>query len=618
MERFGEDYLKISFRAARLFAVAALPVLAFCLEAQQPSEPVTPGTPATAPQTSTPPQTGTAPLTGPSQPGAQNQTGNAAAPGLYGPWYIELFYWQPSTRSYLLGGNGASGDQDLYYAHTTKDAPGISIAFPVSKSAMLDFSGFITRGNIDTYAPYDLTLFGTSYSQGDYLTASYSIKNFKLSLQDLLYPFPRKEGQKWRVKTLWEVQYASISSNLNAPYAPTTNSSGTTVVNTASGTRWLVYPTFGLAGEYHPTRNLELQLNGSGFMIPHHDSIGDAELSIGYRIGHVEILGAEQYFHFKTSEQNVQYFKTTLWGAYGGLRFYPSGISIPCPFCRRRTTTAANAPPPESTSPETPAPSTTAPAAPPESATSQGPSEITTNPRQGTSTSSTTPQQGTFIHRVSAGATLSVLGLSLIPGRTSIVNSSTTLMTTYSTTGASERIGYGITGQVAVSDHFAVAVQGLLRRIGYQLNTTVTTTKETLVDGVETTTQTSTGTHEDTRADLFEVPVMARYFTRERHERGNRLFLEAGGAWRDANHIRTSLSSTNAASVLSCCTYTPATPAHRTALGGTIGGGILFIDAFGIHVYLEADYTRWRNPIFENLTTDTKRNEVAAGLTIGF
>lgn len=613
--------MNISLAAARLFVVAALLVLASCLEAQQPSQPVTPGTPAaTNPQTGTPPQSSTAPLTGPSQPGTQVQTGNAAAPSFFAPWYVELFYWQPSTRSYLLGGNGALGDEDLYYAHTTKDAPGISVSFPVSKTAMLDFSGFITKQNINTYAPYDLTLFGTSYSQGDYLTASNTVKNFKLSLQDLLYPFPRKENQKWRVKTLWEVQYASISSNLNAPYAPTTVD-GATVVNTASGSRWLVYPSFGLAGEYHPTRNLDLELNGSGFMIPHHSSIGDATASIGYRIGHVEVLVAERYYHFKTSEQNSEYFKSTLWGAYAAVRVYPSGISIPCPFCRRKTTTAANTSAPESTSSETTPSSTTPPAAQPsntESAASQGPNEITTNPRQGTSTSSTTPQQGTFIHRVSGGLTLSVLGLGLIPSRTSIVNTSTTLMTTYSTSGASSRFGYGVTGQVAVTDHFAIAARGILRRIGYQLNTTVTTSKETLVDGVETTTMTSTGTHEDTRADLFEVPVMARYYTKDRHERGNRLFLEAGGAWRDTAHIQTSLSSTNAASVLSCCTYTPATPDHRTAIGGTIGGGVLFIDAFGIHVYLEADYTRWRNPIFESLTTDTRRNEVAAGLTIGF
>lgn len=610
-----------SFIAVRLLGFASLFFVAASLGAQQPSQPAAPDTQPPPPAL---PQPGNAPLTGPSQPGTQTQvqTGNAAAPGLYGPWFVEGFYWMPSTRPLLRGGNGAIGDEGLNYPKTSKDAPGIFLSLPVSKTAMLNFSGFITKGNTTTIAPDALTLFGTSYSEGDLLTASYTVKDFKLSLNDLLYPFPRREGQKWRLKTLWEVQYASIATNLNAPYAPTTDSSGNAIVNTATGSRWVVYPTFGLAVELHPTRRLEFQVNGSGFMVPHHSAIGDAEAFLGYRIGHVELLVAEKYFHFKTSEQNTEYFKTTLEGAYAALRLYPSGISIPCPFCgRRRSTTAANAPEAGGATSTTSAPSSTSGApstTTSESASSAGPGPVTTNPREGTSTSSTTPQQGTFIHRLSAGLTASVLGLGLIPSRTSIVNTSTSLMTTYSTAGASELLGYGLTGQVAVTDHFAVAFEGLLRRIGYVLSTTVTTSKETLVAGVETTTTTSTGTHEDTRASLIDVPILARYFTKERHERGNRMFLEAGGSWRNTEDIRTSISSTNAMSQLSCCTFTPAVPAHRTAIGGTVGGGVLFIDAFGIHVYLEATYTRWRNAIFETLTTDTRRNEVTGGLTIGF
>jgi len=47
----------------------------------------------------------------------------------------------------------------------------------------------------------------------------------------------------------------------------------------------------------------------------------------------------------------------------------------------------------------------------------------------------------------------------------------------YQTTGASSRIGYGITTQVAVTDRFAVLTGGLSRHAGYQLSTTVTAMK---------------------------------------------------------------------------------------------------------------------------------------------
>ena len=471
---------------------------------------------------------------------------------------------------------------------------------------MLNFSGFITKGATNTTLALNPDLFGTVYTPGEFLTANYTIKDFKLSLQDLLFPFPRKNTQKWHIKTLWEVQYASIATSINAPYAPATDSSGNAVVNNSTGSRMVVYPTFGLAGEYHLTKNLELEANGSGFTIPHHATIGDAEGSIGYRLGDVELVVAEKLFHFKTSPQNSEYFRTTLLGAYAGLRWYPRKYSIPCPFCSRKTTAANNG----SASSSSTADEST-------SSSSQNESTLTTGQGGGTS-SSAKDQQGTFVRRFSGGATLSVLGLSPIPGANSTVNNSSAVTTVYKTTGASERIGYGVTAQVAVTDHFAIAVGGLLRRIGYQLDTTITTTTPTIVDGVETTTTNSIGTHEDTRARLIDIPALVRYYHRGRHEPGPRWFVEGGGAWRDATGIRTSLSSTDIDSVLHCCTNTPAQPAHGNARGIVAGAGLQLIDTFGIRVVPEVRYTRWMNPIFEALTTDTRRNEIAAGFSLSF
>jgi len=494
-----------------------------------------------------------------------------------------------STSPALRGGAAATGFENLNYPGNGKYTPGVSLSFPVSKTGMLNFSGFITKGSTSTTAAQALTLFGTSYASGDLVTANYTVRNLKLSLQDLFFPFPRKEGQRWRVKTLWEVQYASIITNLNAPLAPTTDSSGNAVVNTANGTRSIVYPTFGLAGEYHFTRNLVFQANGSGFTVPHHAAIGDAEGSLGYRFGAVELVVGDRYFHFKTSTKNAEYFKTTLTGAYAGLRFYPSMISVPCPFCRKTTA------------------STTAD-------TSSAPANENTvsTPRRDNAGPTT------YVHRVSGGATLSVLGLNLVPSAKSTVNTTSTVTTDYNTTGASSRIGYGVTAQVAVTDHFAVSAEGLLRRMGYQFMTTVTTSKQSVVNGVVTTTTTSTNTHEDTRARLIDVPAVVRYYNRGRHEPGTRWFVEGGSAWRRADSIRTSVSSTDASGNLSCCTDTPAQPAHGSVFGVVGGAGVLLIDAVGIRIVPEVQYTRWMNPIFQAFTTNTQRNQVAAGFSITF
>jgi hypothetical protein len=368
----------------------------------------------------------------------------------------------------------------------------------------------------------------------------------------------------------------------------------------------VVYPTFGLAGEYHPVRYLSFNFDASGFAIPHHAVIADSEASMNLRFGAVELIVADKFYRFKTSPQNAEYFKATLYGPYAALRFYPSDISIPCFFCRRRTV-AANT----SDTSSSPA-STENPAAP---APNEAPASSSTS--QSNNTSSSTDQR-TYVRRFSGGVTLSVMGLSLVPGHTNTVTNSSTVNTMYQTTGASSRIGYGVLGQVMLTDHFGVAIEGILRRLGYQMTTTVTTTAPTVVSGVVTTVTTSTILHEDTRANLIDIPVLVRYYAHSRHEPGAHWFFEGGGAWRKPEGIRSSTDFTNASSVLSCCTNTPTSPAHPNSYGIVAGIGVQVTDAFGVRVVPEVRYTRWIDPIFNAFTTTTQRNEVSAGFSLTF
>jgi hypothetical protein len=213
---------------------------------------------------------------------------------------------------------------------------------------------------------------------------------------------------------------------------------------------------------------------------------------------------------------------------------------------------------------------------------------------------------------------LSVLGFSLVPGRTTTVDNSSTVSTEYQTQGASSRIGYGLTGQVRITPHFAVDLSAVYRRIGYQYTETISTTTNTVLNGVVTSTVSTTDTHQDIRSRLFDFPLTVRYYSSAKHPNGPRWFVEAGGAWRWATGYRGSTDTTNADDVTTCCTSTPVVPAHRSTVGMVAGAGLQFIDPFGIHVQPSVRYIRWIDQVFDNSTTHTTQNQLEGVISLTF
>lgn len=206
----------------------------------------------------------------------------------------------------------------------------------------------------------------------------------------------------------------------------------------------------------------------------------------------------------------------------------------------------------------------------------------------------------------------------MVPGRNTTDDNTTEISTEYQTSNASERIGYGVTIQARIAGRYYLDVSGLLRRLGYQETTTVSTTTTQVLNGSSYQSTSTTSTHEDTRTRLIDIPFLLRYYGNPKRPRSPRWFLEAGGTWRDANHIRTSMDSTDADGNVTCCTFTPAVPKHRSTVGAVVGAGIQFVDEFGIHVVPEFRYTRWESPIFENLSTTGRLNQIEADLSITF
>jgi hypothetical protein len=235
-----------------------------------------------------------------------------------------------------------------------------------------------------------------------------------------------------------------------------------------------------------------------------------------------------------------------------------------------------------------------------------------------TSSSSSDKSTANFIRRFSVGATLTVLGLTTISGGSQTVATTSSVSDVYSTSDASSRIGYGLTFQAGVTDHFAIAAGVYLRKIGYQFTDTTNTTVNVVEGGTVVPTTTTTSTHEDTRGHLIDVPVMLRYYGKSRHTPGARWFVEAGAAWRDSTHFRTSMDTTDASAVTTCCTFPTTVVAHRNTLGYVVGAGLQFIDPFGIRVVPEVRYTRWKDEIFRDLSTHTQQNQVEAIITLSF
>jgi len=241
---------------------------------------------------------------------------------------IQLFYWQPFDQPDLRGGAANVGPYpgNLDYPGKPKRAPGAVISLPAGRNNTLRFSYFRIQGEGNTTAPANLTLFNTDFSPGDYLVTTYTLQNVKISYDFLSYPYPANPA-RFRLKTLWEVQYTSIKNSIDAPLKPIlTDASGNPISNTATGTRWMIYPSLGLAIEKALTAHFRVEGKASGFAFPHHATIYDAEASAVFRSGRYEVAVGAKAFHFKTSTQNSQYLVATFPGVFVAFRYYPKWL----------------------------------------------------------------------------------------------------------------------------------------------------------------------------------------------------------------------------------------------------------------------------------------------------
>lgn len=227
-----------------------------------------------------------------------------------------------------------------------------------------------------------------------------------------------------------------------------------------------------------------------------------------------------------------------------------------------------------------------------------------------------------YVRRFSFGLLFGGSPFTMVPKRD--VNPITTVPPIdayYATTDQSGHITYGATAQLAITERMAVNATFLIRKFGYTMSGDIYTgvnNPATLEDE-----RTHIDNTENTTARLYDVPVVLRFYSKDRHDSGIRGFLEAGAAIRHVTHVRTSIDTQTTppgaiSATDSCCDTTPARIAHQNAPGIVAGVGFQVIDPVGIRVVPEIRYIRWLSDVFSNQSTSMQRNQLEVTIALTF
>lgn len=203
----------------------------------------------------------------------------------------------------------------------------VGIALGLHNALRISYWGIRAAG--DFVAAQDLTLWNQTYSKGTTVSTNYRIQDLKLSFDYLTWPYP-VESKKYRLKTLWQVHYISARTAFDAPLLPLVDATGAPLVDAtgnplsyaAQGTKWWVTPAFGLGWTQYISRNVRVDINGSGFLIPHKWSVYDTDASLNFRTGHFEWQIGAKAFHYKSSPAGEFFIRNTMASAFVGIRWY--------------------------------------------------------------------------------------------------------------------------------------------------------------------------------------------------------------------------------------------------------------------------------------------------------
>lgn len=226
-------------------------------------------------------------------------------------------------------------------------------------------------------------------------------------------------------------------------------------------------------------------------------------------------------------------------------------------------------------------------------------------------------ERTSFSDRFTVGGRVSILAADLMNTETFRRSTSTPVVSTeLNAQSTAFRLSGGPTFEVALRDKLALSVDFLYRRAGHKFGEdTITGIDDEDTEDVNE--QQITSVFEQTRADYWDIPVLARFYDSSRQHAGTRAFLNGGIAIRHASSIRTFREVTNPDGVTTSGEAT-SSPANSTIAGVVIGGGFLMRSKVGLKVAPELRFTRWLSDTFYSPPTQSRRNQFEIMIAFGF
>ncbi|PWT97388.1 MAG: hypothetical protein C5B51_31495 [Terriglobia bacterium] len=229
---------------------------------------------------------------------------------------IGPYAWFPSWQPIFDKGKKTGSDQPsrVDFQRKMKLARGLVLSVPAGGHNAIRVSFFDNKAAGNVTASTALNLWSSGFNAGDYLATHYNLRNVKVSYEYLTWPYP-VGSRRFRLKTLWQVQYVHIGSTFNAPLSDNP-------LNIGAGTKTVILPTLGIGITHYASDHFRIEANASGFTIPHHSALGDVDGTAAYKFGRLELRGGVRGFYFKTSPQSDFYLRGRLIGGFVGLRLY--------------------------------------------------------------------------------------------------------------------------------------------------------------------------------------------------------------------------------------------------------------------------------------------------------
>jgi hypothetical protein len=164
-------------------------------------------------------------------------------------------------------------------------------------------------------------------------------------------------------------------------------------------------------------------------------------------------------------------------------------------------------------------------------------------------------------------------------------------------------------------NHVTLGVELLFIHAEYQqITQTRTGTKD---PNSSTDTRVPTTLTETTRANYWQLPILARYYGIRKKGLLSRVYVAGGVEFRHVAKIRTGNETSNSDST-TAYNEIPAKAAHTNQAGAVVGLGMRFVDELGVKVSPEVRLTRWQGPAFAGTAYRSTQNQLEVGLGFSF